>query len=293
MVQQTYTTNHLRYKSYLISEKLELSLETGKNLVEHNDEKNFDTCVYLVMFRVLNTEKNTLVYKYIRYNSVFKYTLLYYLMDRSTAMDNIYKEPGFFLNIIDDKFFSEHTLDNSDIWPGVYQKFGESLKDILDNISDDIIYEQCIKLINKLTYPVNYDTMFILLNNAYSRNYDNFIHEIFGQLKVYPVLKAHLIDKPKPTISILTNCLFVVDNLNTFIQVVNADKNKLSANSGPQRHRGSINSLDNYLALIDTDYRKALFNHNNFHSNRNSRIKKLDKYKFSFNNVHMNIGNIR
>jgi len=49
------------------------------------------------------------------------------------------------------------------------------------------------------------------------------------------------------------------------------------------------------LGSMDMDYRNSLYNHHNYFVKKGYINKSfaLDKGKFSFRNIHMNIGNIR
>lgn len=53
--------------------------------------------------------------------------------------------------------------------------------------------------------------------------------------------------------------------------------------------------MTSLLSSIDVDYRNSLYCHNNYHVRFGTigNIYDLPKSKFSFNNVHMNIGNIK
>lgn len=66
-------------------------------------------------------------------------------------------------------------------------------------------------------------------------------------------------------------------------------------NKGVKKWRGQINSMNALLNCFDIDYRNSLFNHNQFHVRNGSVDWKdaLNKSKFSYRNIHMNLGNIR
>lgn len=70
--------------------------------------------------------------------------------------------------------------------------------------------------------------------------------------------------------------------------------------SSPQKLRGSINSIASSLSLLDSDFRYSLYTHNYYHSKSLNRsgsnprfIKKLGESKFSFTNIHLNLGLVR
>ena len=66
-------------------------------------------------------------------------------------------------------------------------------------------------------------------------------------------------------------------------------------NQGPQAWRGQSDSLSNAIQAIDYDFRNSMNRHNQYHVNvgnipRNSLI---GRSKFSYQNIHLNIGNVR
>ena len=76
------------------------------------------------------------------------------------------------------------------------------------------------------------------------------------------------------------------------ILIISIKNRNYNINAGPQAHRGRVNSINNKLSRLDMEYRKSLYNHNNYHVSTGS-VRRLNKKKFSFNNIHMNIGSVR
>ena len=76
------------------------------------------------------------------------------------------------------------------------------------------------------------------------------------------------------------------------ILIISIKNRNYNINAGPQAHRGRVNSINNKLSRLDMEYRKSLYNHNNYHVSTGS-VRRLNKEKFSFNNIHMNIGSVR
>ena len=115
--------------------------------------------------------------------------------------------------------------------------------------------------------------------------------EIFNSINSYEKLfynfKDIEIDKP---FNIINGCLFVVKDLNQFIH--NLTGKGLSVNCGPQSQRGQVNSITNFLSCLDQDFRRVLYNHNNYHVRLGHIDRKylLTRDKFSFKNIHQNIG---
>jgi hypothetical protein len=72
---------------------------------------------------------------------------------------------------------------------------------------------------------------------------------------------------------------------------VNSIENRgLHINAGPQKWRGQVSSINNKLLCLDVDFRNSLYNHSVYHSALN---KPIPKDRFSFKNIHMNLGNVR
>lgn len=95
-------------------------------------------------------------------------------------------------------------------------------------------------------------------------------------------------------LNILNGCLFIVKHLNSFIDTINKN-DKIVVNKGPQKWRGQVNSINKFLSCLDMDFRNSLYNHNRYHIENNliDRSYELKKTKFSFRDIHMNIGNVR
>ncbi len=293
---------------YIISRELQYALAQEKfyenkdnNIVE--SPYNMEYNVYLVMFRVLNKENKSFVYNYIHYTHIFAYTLLHYLFTRNKVLGNIYKEPGFFLTILDNYFIGnyEGNRDECIVDKLHINKFFIDIDKLLfDIINDQPLYltvtaTETFKLINKLIYTTDYNNMGYLFKLAQERKNMLFINEIFKSVNNYQSLVDKLTEEQEnPSISIINSCLFVVEDLDKLIKTIK-DNNNINVNAGPQPLRGQVNSINSFLSLLDLDYRNSLYNHNNYHSSSgytHSNLK-LDRNKFSFNNVHMNLGRTR
>jgi len=90
----------------------------------------------------------------------------------------------------------------------------------------------------------------------------------------------------------MSRFIYIVSDLKSFtngIQKINCFNALKSVNSGSQQFRGSTSHLNNILSRLDKDFRDSMYKHNlNFLGNN-----ALKKSKFSFNNVHINLGNSR
>lgn len=83
--------------------------------------------------------------------------------------------------------------------------------------------------------------------------------------------------------------IYIVSDLKGFtddLLKINAFRDIKSVNSGSQKFRGSTSYLNNILSRLDKDFRDSMYNHNLRFLGKNA----LKKSKFSFKNVHMNLG---
>jgi len=135
--------------------------------------------------------------------------------------------------------------------------------------------------------------MFKLIDLANNKDYKGFAKEILNPIKNYDKLFNSLKDlEVEKPFNIINGCVFVVNDLNLFIN--NLTDKGLLVNCGPQAQRGQVNSITNFLTCIDQDFRRVLYNHNNYHV----RVGNIDKNyiltrdKFSFKNIHINIGRV-
>ncbi len=290
------TRNFLALGEYIISKDLHYSLESG--ILHNNDVPVAPNTnkFYIVMIRVLNKDSRSLVYNYISYPDVFCYTFIYFLCCRSKLMtrDSVYKEPGHFLSVIDkyldgkpieDKLMLSKTLFNL-----------EKLTDNITNSYSPITTTEILRLITRLAIYTDIHSMSQLVDLALKKDYKTFVQEILGSLDNYHIISRILsLDKSIDPISIINGCAFVVKDLDKFILCVRDINYNL--NAGPQPLRGQVNSINNSLSILDMEYRKSLYNHNNYHSKLGDvqyvPAPKLNRDKFSFNNIHMSLGGVR
>ena len=98
-------------QKYIVHNELHVSLDREQLIYASNS----DNGLYLIIFRVLNLKSNTIIYNYIHYNALFRYSLIVFLLARNVLMLNTYKEPGNFLSFLDKDCLSNNTdcLDNN------------------------------------------------------------------------------------------------------------------------------------------------------------------------------------
>ena len=252
---------------------------------------------YLVLIRVLNNKDcKTIIYNYIFYPDIFNPALLYFLLEKKDFRNStLYSEWGDYLTIMN---HSEYTKDR--LCLNEKSEYFIKWLDYKGLYSDIEIknYVDLYLLINVLTYVADYDITCDLIDLAIKKNYKDFSAKIFNHKDIYNPLNRTFrfnIDNinEKENINIINGCLFVVDNLNEFINKI---KNRgYIINAGPQKWRGQVNSMSNFLTCLDIDFRYSLYKHNQYHVINNGLDVKysLTKSKFSYRNIHQNIGGVR
>lgn len=102
--------NILNKNRYLISDELEEYLAKYYDTKSINDlgfiPVKKDLGVYLVVFRVLNNEKNNILYNYVYYPPLFWGSLIYYLAHRGEHNNALFRELGNYFVIIDNNLYS-------------------------------------------------------------------------------------------------------------------------------------------------------------------------------------------
>ena len=147
---------------------------------------------------------------------------------------------------------------------------------------------------------------------ALHKDYKGFICSILGSLETW-YFRDELYNTEQILPNIINSCVFIVKDKDKFINILPKtlfDKFEGSINQGPQSTRGQISSSFNYLSILDKHFRDSLYYHNKHHHTEfishylNKRGVKSDKdlegfvpllerKKFSFNNIHMNLGYVR
>jgi hypothetical protein len=290
--------NVLFEKDYLIPPKLQYAIQNEcPDCLELDRKLSKDRLgIYLVMFRLLqNNDDKVLVYNYMYYDSSFKSSLLAYLLSIDLYYNVYYKEGGRFLSIVDTKLAPENLSSNEKLLKNVHN---EHLGNILSNISNSEYlasnYFETLSLINRLLYVSDYSTMSLLLKYGIDKNYLEFIRIVLGTIKNYNDLENKLLkDDNPPSFNVINSCLFVVEDQKSFLDII--QNNGYTVSGGPSKWRAQVSSISNFLSNLDLDYRWSLYHHNNYHA-KTGNIDwkfKLPRSKFSFNNIHMNLGGVR
>jgi len=311
--------NTLYKDKYLISRELHKALEEERLSVSPSlrmpktVSKNLG--IYLIAVRLLNKEKGTIIYNYVYYPNIFLETFLTYVLTRNNIKSLEWGDMFYIIdkNIIDNNPSASYQIDTSS--PGVCKHASQNsdysrlvfsdlsdLKQYFDFIksslnlsldSSNSITTNLINLINNLTYVTfNMDEVINIINLSVKKDYKNYIQTILNPFVKDKFFHLDDIDNNQD-INLLNSKLFIVNDINAFRK--EAKKNGYDISEGPQKWRGQINSMSELLSSIDSDYRNSLYYHNNFHVRFGQVDIKyaLPKSKFSFRNIHMNLGNVR
>ena len=286
--------NVLSENQYIISPQLHEALER-ENINEDTFIDKQSDGIYLVMFRVLNKDSNTLVYNYIYYNPLFLQCLVFYFILRvDFSNDTDLNEKNDYLVLLDSEFLDTNDKKKNKLF---LNKGNWHIKYIFDCIrSSDFYIDDLLYKLNKLIYTANYEEMSYIILLANRKEYIKYINEILGSIEGYTLLEESLQNsfvEEVNSINLINGCLFVVKNLKFFID--NVKEKGYTVNGGPQAWRNQVNSINNFLICLDNDFRNSLYKHNRYHvyhKNIDSKFL-LNKNKFSFNNIDMNLGKVR
>lgn len=290
------TRNYLLKSKYLFFENdgvLHDALLTGVV----RDSVEMDPMLHIIVIRILNSDDKVLVYNHISYHSIFTLPVVYYLANRNISILKVYKDQVPCLSLLDSSLYDDNNR---------YLCFNNEQKqcaDIVYRIAKtcdfstrseiQATYHRVFDLAYILGLKTDIDHMSKLVELAFYEEYSLFLREIIDLGDINEKLSS--IAKPERRIGVLNGCIFVVggDNLKLFIDAI---RNKgFNINTNVRKHRGSVNSMNNFLNLLDQDFRNSLYLHNQYHVDHGFLPQKygLIKKAFSFKNIHMNIGNVR
>lgn len=277
--------NYLSTDSYLISDLLHNSLN-DESLHKYQSERKF----HVLMIRVLNNNEKSLVYNFISYPYIFISTYIYFMSVRANYIFNTAIEPNTLLTLYDNDIcnidvkydnlgLSKKRLDLKDAMCDINSLILKSNKEIFDFIS-------CLFFIGDINLIAN------LIDYALKRDYYRFAVNILNTFTKRDSLLRYINDE---AVSIINTCVCVVGDKNKLIELLRDEKG-YNINGGPQSERARVNSINYSLSLLDSQYRNSLYNHHNYHIYDKDSIpstSKMNKKKFSFKNIHMNLNNVR
>lgn len=126
-------------------------------------------------------------------------------------------------------------------------------------------------------------------------HYIGYLRQILGYIEFYQLIENSLLkyieSSHQPTISIINSSLFIVDDIQLFVKKIKERGYDIS--QGPKTIRAEVSSIDSFLLSVDREYRTSLYNHHLHHMRRGcyENPLMLTREKFSYRNIHMNLGN--
>jgi DNA-dependent RNA polymerase len=245
-----------------------------------------DCGVYLVVFRLLNKDSNILVYNYVYYPDIFINSVLYYIIRKNLFKSSmVFREWGDFLAILDNRLGDGDSIDNLKDQIRKFDFLAYERTDV--DVKSYIGIFDLIKKMTVLDGKDNIDNMVSLIDWAANKNYMNFFQWIISDFDLY---KNEIESKD---VYILKDCLFVVKNLEELTSKLS--EKGFVVNRGPKSQRDQLNSMSSFLSLVDLSIRNNIYTQQ-IHCVKQGAIPSnwlLPKSKFSFRNIHMNIGNVK
>jgi hypothetical protein len=300
--------NILDRKRNVISEELRLALETeggSLNLPKYKNKEFLDFGLYLIGFRLLNKESNVYVYAHHYYDDIFTEPFLCFLENRNYNRIR-FTDWGDSLVIINEDVisnFADYSGDDFDAYIARQenkrffinnnQEFESNIQSLryINHVDSPIQF--ILEMINKFNYVTKHESgeMLKLWELAANKDYLSYINHLFGQIPNFNLEDA--LNKENIHTNLLHGCVFVTQDGGRLIRSLKGLG--YNVNKGPKEWRAEGNSVRHQLDKIDGDFRESLYRHHIYHSNKSFLGIKtmLDKSKFSYRNINMNIGNIK
>lgn len=276
--------NFLNKTVYLFSTELcEALLNERFSNKENNYKDKYSDNTYLIFIRSLNKENKQLVYSYITYNKSFLPALTHYFFTRPNYNSLYFSQWG--------KYFVIAYTTDPDSLKEKLICYEEKVEDIFQRSLKYGNDSNVFGFINGLTCFTDYENISLLIDLAIKKSYYEYFKVIFSNTTSYETFLNNFNKNLYGlNINLLDHSLYIVHNLKPFLSSIR-DKG-YGINEGPQKWRGRVSALYNKLSCIDIDYRKSLFNHNQYHHQMSS-YPSIPREKFSFNNIHMNLGDVK
>lgn len=258
-----------------------------KSLFEGKLLDNDTTGIYLVVFRLLKKDSRILVYNYIYYPNIFVNSLLHYLVVKSNFKNSfIFKEWGDYLSVLSNEFANDSYVK------GLYENLHKRNQHLTEYLStgqlEDIDnYYTLFDILKKSNLNLNMESITRFIDLCGSKQYydlTNMISFKLGDLSN---------EKSNEEIYLLKDCLFVVKEIEVLLD--NLKKLGYTVGKGGKSKRDQLNSMNSFLGCLDGDYRHSLYNVHaeGVKTGYVPSSLQLSKARFSFRNIHMNIGNIK
>ena len=318
------TSNNIDIGKCLIDELLSWCL-CNSDIVSKKEKKEISKdSFYVVIFNKLENsreERYTLVYNYIKYNKIFFNLYYAYAMleQRSLSKDKT-------KNVASEYFFLLDSKLNPKVGSPFYEVFSKYKFDhinrhekyIKDKTNTSVWSQLNINLIGlykfmtiKLLTSISLQDMSFIISNLVTSHNDNMkprqqiASKLYG-INGYPGFDYekmnntffNTFDTSVWTFSELHNDLsrfiFIVSDVRDLIKNINESTIYKDTNPGPNKEKGRQSMIGNILYEFDKSFRYSMYNHyllyNKYVDKRYSNFKKLNLKKFSYNNIHCNLG---
>jgi len=285
---------------------LHRSLEEGSFCKDFNPDI-YKGGVYLVMFRAFPKDNQIeLVYNYLYYPSLFINSLIGYLYTRTDFRNSyLFKEWGDFFCIIDVSLinspFMSELIDEGTKVNDHYQELYFRTQRSINEQGWDNFYMMMFDIIKRLTIIRELDMLVSFLDYIVNKKYFDFICELCPEYRNDSKISS--LKEPK-NYYLLKDCLFMVRDLDSLLKLTGSKYTIVKSNKklpkyifskGNTKLRAQPNSINGFLNSFDEDYRNNLYSHH-LHQIRLGLIPyqcELPRSKFTFRNIHMNLGNVR
>lgn len=287
--------NCLDLNKYLISPRLHDTLINGYKLSKDRTINKREKGMFMVVFKTIKNEgKDVLIYKYIKYPTIFYECLESYIKIASSSLivtNDICKGMDYIFFVLQNK---ENLTSGEFISEINKLKLDFDYK--LANNNPTGIYprnpvDMCKMLLSGCPIYGDEETMVDFIKLSLDRKlYDVMVKAI----NLYDFYGESFTKTSYDKFNFLSRVIFVTDDLDGLLKEIKVSIDG-SVNQGPQTWRGQNDSLSHVINTIDTDFRLSMNRHNQYHVNKGNILRNnlIGRSKFSYQNIHLNIGNVR
>lgn len=258
--------------------------------------------VDIVIFRVLNNEKNDIIYKSIYYSEdFFTQLIIHYFGYNSLEWNSeslFYHLYGTYETIIDSALFQSpiQKKERAMLWPPdpsimIHTDEGR-IREWVINFFKNKNWQELTPsgTYNQFAFVMDLDIMTDLFVLAYEKNTLDYMKLLWNSEDFLISKKGWVYDKNIHQYSkanMLNNRVFVVKNVDLFTEKIKAKiKNKGYTLSGPPKPlRHLQHTLDSYLSFIDLDFKFSLINHLQYHIKYTNLLERLEDSETIKNNL--------
>jgi hypothetical protein len=297
-------SNCLDENRYLISHDLHNLLVNGYKYIRDRKITKEEKGIYLVIFKSIKYKgDDVLIYKYIKYPYIFYECLYSYIVKESSSLviTNDHSIDVDYLFVLENMIFK----NGDDLWSEL-----KRISDLFTHKSYSInsrgIYPRNIVDLIKMLLkdcPIIGGKVFLsqFIKSALERDVLNImikIIDMYGFFKKDSEDMDRLSKKyAKPNMdnyNILSRVVFITEDLDSLINTLKESVDS-RINQGPKPWRGQSDSLSYAIHAIDCDFRKSMNRHNQYNVDMGNipRSSLIGRSKFQYQNIHLNIGNVR